>query len=167
MNQQAEGAFEANPPFVPALVVARAAHMRALLDAAEAAGKPLLFATVVGSSAAMRRSAAWAALQQLAASRHGRAQWTIALQQHGYTEGHAHIAKGGAAAATKMSSCESTVLVFASSAAARRWPATDAKEAAVRAAMRRTVPRDLKRATKAAKEVHKQRKLKKKRGAAA
>jgi hypothetical protein len=54
----ASGAFEANPPFVPALVVAMAAHMLALLTAAERRGRALLFAVCVGASAAMRRDEA-------------------------------------------------------------------------------------------------------------
>ena len=61
-----QGAFEANPPFVPALVVAMADHMRALLEAAEQGGRPLLFALCVGASSSMKRDAAWAALQALA-----------------------------------------------------------------------------------------------------
>ena len=61
-----QGAFEANPPFVPALVVAMADHMRSLLEAAEQGGRPLLFALCVGASSSMKRDAAWAALQALA-----------------------------------------------------------------------------------------------------
>ena len=158
----AEGCFEANPPFAPALVVAMATHMQRLLRRAERNARPLLFAVVVGSSSAMKASEAWAALQRLATGDFGRAQWVVPLQHHGYTEGHAHIAKGGAREATKMSSCESTVFLLASSAAAARWPVTHAKEAALRAAMRATIPRNLHRATKANAKVHRQRvKLKK------
>ena len=157
-----EGSFEANPPFAPALVVAMAAHMQRLLRRAERNARPLLFAVVVGSSSAMKASEAWAALQRLASGEFGRAQWVVPLQHHGYTEGHAHIAKGGAREATKMSSCESTVFLLASSAAAARWPVTPAKEATLRAAMRSTIPRNLHRATKANAKVHRQRiKLKK------
>ena len=55
-------------------------------------------------------------------------------------------------------SCESAVFIFASSAAARRWPVTADKEAALRAAMRYTIPRNLKRASKADKAAQRQRK---------
>lgn len=157
-----EGSFEANPPFAPALVVAMAAHMQRLLRRAERNARPLLFAVVVGSSSAMKASEAWAALQRLATGDFGRAQWVVPLQHHGYTEGHAHISKDGARDATKMSSCETTVFLLASSAAAARWPVTPDKEAALRAAMRATIPKNLHRATKANAKVHRQRvKLKK------
>ena len=44
-----QGSYEANPPFVPALVVAMAAHMAALLEAAEHGGRALLFALCAAS----------------------------------------------------------------------------------------------------------------------
>ena len=141
------GAFEANPPFVPALVVAMAGHMRALLEAAERGGRPLLFALCVGASSAMKRDAAWAALQDLASGAFGRAQWSVQLQHHGYTEGHQHISKGSAQEAARMSSCDSSIFIFATTAAARRWPVTPEKEAALRAAMSHTIPRNFKRAS--------------------
>lgn len=133
-----------------------ARHMRALLNRAESRHLPLLFAAVVGASAGMRRSAGWAALLELAASGYGRAHWSIPLHQHGYTQGHAHIAP--AAEATRMSSCESAVFIFATSAAAAAWPATPAKEEALRAGFRMAVPRKLHKATKANRKVHQQRK---------
>jgi len=154
--QPCEGYFEANPPFVPALVVAMVEHMRSLLDRAEVQRRPLLFATVIGSSAGMRRSAGWAGLLALASSAHGRAHWTIPLHRHGYTEGHAHIAARGEGA--RMSSCESTVFIFATSAAAAAFPPTAEKEAALRAGFRMAVPLNLHKASKANKQAHSQKK---------
>ena len=49
------GAFEANPPFVPLLIGAMCKHMEALLAAAEADQQPLLFAVIVGASAGLKR----------------------------------------------------------------------------------------------------------------
>jgi phosphorylated CTD-interacting factor 1 len=158
----AEGCYEANPPFCPPLIGAMARKMGAALDEAERHGRALLFVVVVGASSALRRHAAWAELERLAAGPHGRAHWSIALQHHGYTEGHAHICPGGPREASRMSSCATSVFVLASCAAAKEWPVTPQKEAALRAAMRATVPARLKRATKANKRAHAIKNLKKK-----
>ena len=83
--------------------------MRRLLEAAERKGKPLLFGVVVGASAALRRHAAWRALRQVAASAFGRAEWLFPLHEHGYTEGHAHIMRGGTRESKRMSSCVTAV----------------------------------------------------------
>eukprot|EP00967_Tisochrysis_lutea_P080285 scaffold110165_cov29-Tisochrysis_lutea.AAC.1 len=151
-----QGSFEANPPFVPALVSAMTEHMRSLLDAAEQRNAPLLFATIVGASAGMRRSDAWAALLSLAASPYGRAHWAIPLHRHGFTEGHAHITPRGEC--VRMSSCESAVFIFATSAAAEAFPSTSEKEAAVRAGLRLSIPTKLHKASKANKLAHLQKK---------
>lgn len=151
------GSFQANPPFVPPLVTAMVAHMRSLLDAADRRRAPLLFATVVGASAAMRRSAAWQALLNLASSAHGRAHWDIPLHRHGYTDGHAHISTEAA----RMSSCPSAVFIFATTAAHAAFPPTSDKEAAVRAGMQLAVPRNLHKASKANRRVHLQKKKRK------
>ena len=162
-----EGSFEANPPFAPALIEAMSAHMERLLGAAEAAARPLLFVIIVGASAALRRHVAWASLQALVAGRFGRAQWLVPLHAHGYTEGHAHIQRGGPMEARRLSSCDTAVFVVASSTAAARWPATAAAEASLRAAMRLAIPRKIKqRASKANRQAHAA-KLKRKRGAGA
>jgi hypothetical protein len=152
-----DGSFEANPPFVPYLIDAMARHMEQLLRIAEdseGGSRPLLFAVIVGASAALRRDAAWESLQRVARGQFGRAQWLVPLQDHGYTEGHAHIMRGGASATSRMSSCETAVFIWGSSAAARRWPVTAAAEAELRASMKATVPRQLKRASKANKQAH-------------
>ena len=100
-------------------------------------------------------SEAWAALQRLASGRFGRATYDVPLHQHGYTEGHAHIA---AAAPARMSSCASAIFVVATAAAAEAHPCTPATEASIRAAFRLAVPRKAKRATKAMKAKHEERK---------
>ena len=148
------GAFEANPPFVPLLIGAMCKHMEALLAAAEADQQPLLFAVIVGASAGLKRHDAWQSMQKIAASRFGRAQWLVALHAHGYTEGHAHICKGGAREARRMSSCDTAVFIWATSAAAVKWPATSVAEAALRRAMKATVPKNLHKASKANKLAH-------------
>ena len=149
------GSYEANPPFAPLLITAMAAHLDALLTRADAAGEPLLFVVVVGAGSAARKSEAWAALQRLASGRFGRATYDVPLHQHGYTEGHAHIA---AAAPARMSSCASAIFVVATEAAAEAHPCTPATEASIRAAFRLAVPRKAKRATKAMKAKHEERK---------
>ena len=150
-----EGSFEANPPFAPNLIEGMCRHMGRLLTRAEAAGKALLFVVIVGASAALRRHSAWASLQRVAAGEFGRAQWLVPLHLHGYTEGHAHIMRGDVREARRMSSCDTAVMVWASSLAAARWPATAEAEAAMRAAMRGTVPHKIKqRASKANRAAH-------------
>ena len=57
-----------------------------------------------------------------------------------------------------MSSCDSSIFIFATAAAARRWPVTPQKEAALRAAMSHTIPRNFKRASQASKALHQERK---------
>ena len=153
--------FQANPPFVPSLVLTMASHVRGLLDAAEMGDRELLFVVIVGSSSAMRKSDAWGALQELAHGRFGRSQWIVPLHHHGYTAGHAHIEKEGEQ--RRMSSCESAVFVFASSAANQRWPSTPEKESLFRAAMRLALPQKMKRLRKADQKVSRQRKMSKKR----
>ena len=129
-------------------------HMEQLLHAAQAKGRPLLFAVVVGASAALKRHTAWAAMQRVASGGFGRAQWLVPLHAHGYTEGHAHIVRGGAREARRMSSCDTAVFIWATDAAARRWPASPEAEAAMRTAMRATVPRNLHKASKVNKSAH-------------
>jgi hypothetical protein len=138
--------------------------MRSLLDAAQRQNAPLLFATVVGASAAMRRSEAWQGLLSLASSAHGRAHWDIPLHRHGYTQGHAHIAPPAEAA--RMSSCPSAVFIFSTTAAHAAFPPTPEKEAAMRAGLQLTVPRNLHKASKANKRAHLQKKKSKAKPAA-
>ena len=110
-----------------------------------------------------RRHEARAALPRLAAAR---AQWLVALHTHGYTEGHAHIMRGGARETCRMSSCDTAVFILATSAAAARWPASAAAESALRDAMRAAVPRKIKqRASKANKEAHAAKRKKRGKGA--
>ena len=53
-----------------------------------------------------------------------------------------------------MSSCDTAVFVWASSAGAEQWPVTDGAEAALRAAMKAAIPRTLRKATKANRHAH-------------
>ena len=62
-----------------------------------------------------------------------------------------------------MSSCDSSIFIFATTAAARRRPVTPQKEAALRAAMSHTIPRNFKRASQASKALHQERKKQRKR----
>ena len=136
------GAYEANPPFVPTLILQMCERMHELLRQAEAQREPLLFLVVVGSSAQLRRHEAWEALQRLCDSEFGRARWLLPVNKHGYTEGHAHLKRGGAVGARKRSSCETAVLVYATSAGALRWPARPKAFSALQDAMKgANVPR--------------------------
>ena len=65
--------------------------------------------------------------------------------------------------AARMSSCDSSIFIFATTAAARRWPVTPQKEAALRAAMSHTIPRNFKRASQASKALQHERKKQRKR----
>jgi hypothetical protein len=57
------GSFEVNPPFVEAMYLAVAEHCTELLAAADAHGKALTFAIIVGATEAAQTGAAWEALR--------------------------------------------------------------------------------------------------------
>ena len=107
------------------------------------------FCIIIGASAGTRKHAAWEELMRAASGAFGRAHWRLVLQKHGYLAGHAHIEK--AADRRRMSSCDTSVVVLATDAAARRWPAGPSAESTFRAACELALPRRLKRPSHAMK----------------
>ena len=155
------GSYEANPPFVPLLVEKMVLKMQKLLEVAAASEKELLFVIIVGASSGMRKEEAWNLLTTAASGKFGRANWIVPLHKHGFLAGHAHISK--ASDRTRMSSCDTAIIVLATDAAAQRWPSTAEVEKKIRDALHSSVPRKLKRPTLAARRIHQQRKKKKQR----
>jgi hypothetical protein len=145
----ASGSYEANPPFVPILVEQMLERMMLLLRRAAQLDDELLFCIIIGASAGTRKHAAWEELMRAASGAFGRAHWQLVLQKHGYLAGHAHIEK--AADRRRMSSCDTSVVVLATDAAARRWPASPTAESTFRAACELALPRRLKRPSHAMK----------------
>jgi phosphorylated CTD-interacting factor 1 len=129
-----EGSFEANPPFVPEVMLAAIRHAEALLDAAERAGRALSFAFVVPT---------WEALpfhRHLLGSkwlRHG--HHSLAADEHAFVDGAAH-AKQHSAERSRPSSFGTTVGVIQTSVAANRWPVTSELFAALSETMAAALP---------------------------
>ena len=113
--------FEANPPFVPAVLSRMQAHVEAALLATSA---PLSFAVIIPQ---WEGEDGW---RGLADSPMLRRRFTVAQREHGYLEGSQHWRRSS----FRVSTCDTTVFVIQNDAGAERWPATDATEAAVRAA---------------------------------
>ena len=128
-----EGSFEANPPFVPEVMLAAVAHAEALVSRADAAGAPLSFVFVVPE---------WGGLpfhRRLLASRWRRGEaLSIGAEAHGFVDGAQHVK--GAADLLRESSFATTVAVLQSAAGAARWPATAEAMAEVREAFKAALP---------------------------
>ena len=132
-----EGSFEANPPFVPEVMLKAVEHAEALLQRAEAAGRALSFCFVVP---------AWETLpfwQRLCTTSpwRGRASDPIQLDAdaHAYVDGAAHL-KSEAADRLRPSSFGTTIVALQTSAAAQRWPCDAALRGELVAAFRESLP---------------------------
>jgi hypothetical protein len=125
-----EGSFEANPPFVPEIIIAMCNHMTKLLAASQA---PLSFTIIVGTSPTLQLDPSWHLLLN---SPFLTRSFIIPLQQHGYQTGHQHIEKES----TTMSSCASAVFFWQNASATAKWPVDEAIEVRLREAFRATLP---------------------------
>eukprot|EP00457_Paulinella_chromatophora_P004754 gb/GEZN01004767.1/.p1 GENE.gb/GEZN01004767.1/~~gb/GEZN01004767.1/.p1 ORF type:complete len:583 (-),score=85.67 gb/GEZN01004767.1/:124-1872(-) len=150
--QPIEGSFQINPPFVGFLVSRLCLHLEALMRRAEAKQKALTFVLVVGANSASRRHVAWTQLQ---ASSFKRAETLIKLHEHGYFEGEQHISKES----TRLSTCDSGVFVWQTSAAMTQRPVEDEVMKRVVASFRSSVPHKLRKTPKLFKQRAKAKKL--------
>lgn len=123
------GAFEANPPFVNATMLAMARHIIALLDAAAAAGSSLLFFVIVPSWT----DAYFFAL--LRDSRHTRLTRSEGRKAHEYIDGLQHRA----GRCTWGANVDSTWFVLATDAAVAERAIGPSTAVALAAAFARTV----------------------------
>jgi hypothetical protein len=138
------GSFQANPPFVPTMIGDMCSHMTSLLVAAEAAGEALAFVIVVGASGSLKSSPAWTQLTTGAdtsagsAARFVKHHLVVRLQDHRYKEGNQHMKKSGKkrGQGERMSSCDTSVLFWQTTAASQQWPVNDDKLARLQAAFR-------------------------------
>lgn len=126
-----KGAYELNPPFVPALLDRAASHALALIAAAEAAGSALTFAVVLPG---------WGELEGRAGlllSPLKRLSMRVAAADHGFVDGAAHARRDP----FRSSPYDTDLVVLQTAAAARKNP-VDARqlEAELRAAFAACVP---------------------------
>jgi len=112
------GSFEMNPPFVPEVLLAAAAHAEKLLAAAETAGDRLSFAVVVP---AWREVPMWGALEG-SAFRRGEAL-IITAAAHGFCDGAQHCRPPSER--HRVSSYDTGVFFLQTTNGARRWPVTE------------------------------------------
>ena len=110
------GSFEANPPFVPEVMLAAVHHAEGLIEKAEASGEALSFCFIVPT---------WEALafhQQLKASQWLRGELLLLdATGHAFVDGAAHT-KELASDRMRPSSFGTTVGVIQSSEGAAKWP---------------------------------------------
>ncbi len=124
------GSFEANPPFVPNLILKMAEHMHQLLVRAdgdsshakahgqdqgeEAPGSPLCFIVIIPS---WDTTMGWRALNESPFLTH---HLRLAQREHGYTEGAQHCRRSR----YRISVGDTSVFFLQSKAARRKWPVT-------------------------------------------
>ncbi|KAG5177695.1 phosphorylated CTD interacting factor 1 WW domain-containing protein [Tribonema minus] len=125
----ASGSYEANPPFVPAVMDMMTEHMNALLRAAAAAGAALMFTVIVP---AWEHEASW---RRLARSPHAqRRRLLLAQRDHGYCEGRQQLRRTRYKIASAPTSvfflqtpaAAANVFFLQTPAAAAKWPVTEA-----------------------------------------
>ncbi|CAK4609507.1 unnamed protein product [Aphanomyces euteiches] len=108
------GCFEANPPFVPALISKMAKHMTTCLENA-AANAPLCFIIIIP---AWEHTEGWQLLEQSRFNQH-----TLHLSQknHGYCEGKQQMRP----TRYRIASFDTSVFVWQNKAAIAKWPVTE------------------------------------------
>ncbi|KAF6254202.1 phosphorylated CTD interacting factor 1 WW domain-containing protein [Scenedesmus sp. NREL 46B-D3] len=124
------GSFEANPPFVPALLTATAQHVLALLQQAEAARTALSFCVLVPG---WQEVAGW---QMMSSSSHLRRSLVVAAADHGYCDGASHQRRD----LYRQSPYDSAILFLQTTAAAAKWPVSDSLIQQLQAAMASCCP---------------------------
>ena len=138
------GSFEANPPFVPNLILKMAEHMHQLLVRADGdrthaetsgedegeevrtkfAGSPLCFIVIIPS---WDTTMGWRALNESPFLAH---HLRLAQREHGYTEGAQHCRRSR----YRISVGDTSVFFLQSRAAQRKWPVTPEALEDIRAA---------------------------------
>eukprot|EP00879_Flechtneria_rotunda_P019913 GHRR01020930.1.p1 GENE.GHRR01020930.1~~GHRR01020930.1.p1 ORF type:complete len:319 (+),score=124.78 GHRR01020930.1:528-1484(+) len=106
------GSYEANPPFVPAILTATAKHILTLLQAAEAAQAAVSFTVLMPGWTEVE---GWKLLQQSSFLRNS---LMVAAADHGYCDGASHQRKD----LFRQSPYDSGILFLQTSAAAAKWP---------------------------------------------
>jgi hypothetical protein len=108
------GCCEATPPFVPAVIHVMNERMHALLTQADTTATPLMFVVIIPT---WRKTASW---QMVYSNRFKRHHFSIAQDEHGYTEG----AQFMRATRFRVSTCDTSVFFLQSAAARDKWPVT-------------------------------------------
>ena len=112
-----EGSFEANPPFVPNLMLKMAEHMHMLLTKADEDDdqKALCFVVIIPS---WEHTMGWRALLKSPYCRH---HMRLLQRKHGYTEGAQHCRRSR----YRISVGDTSVFFLQSKSAMKRWPVTE------------------------------------------
>jgi phosphorylated CTD-interacting factor 1 len=122
-----EGSFEANPPFIPELMLAMFTHISSLLTASTG---PMSYVVIVPG---WEDDPAWIALSK---SKFLRRRWIVAATDHGYCDGAQHQRQDR----YRESPYDTGVFILQNDQGARRWPSGPEVEAALRVAMAHAVP---------------------------
>ncbi|WIA19184.1 hypothetical protein OEZ85_003829 [Tetradesmus obliquus] len=128
--QLKHGSYEANPPFVPALLTATAQHVLALLQQAEAAGGALSFCVLVPG---WTEVAGWGLMNS---SSFLQRSLVVAAADHGYCDGASHQRCD----LYRQSPYDSAILFLQTTAAAAKWPVHDGLLQQLQAAMASCCP---------------------------
>ena len=125
------GSFELNPPFSAELYAALINRCHDFLATAEADGRALSFALVIGATAPALQLPSIASLPQ---SPYFRGRLVVGVADHAYVCGRQHMQPRP----KQFRACDTGVFFLQSSAGALEWPVTDAGLADLRAAFGRS-----------------------------
>ena len=120
------GAFLANPPFDPPLVLSMASHMQSLLDEADQHGRHLAFIVVIPT---WPEQQCWKALRD---SKHNASHLRLPRSKHAYLDGGQHI--GRRESPIRLSNHDSSVFFLLSRKAKQGTPMTFERERRLREA---------------------------------
>ncbi|KAL1500302.1 hypothetical protein AB1Y20_012968 [Prymnesium parvum] len=116
--QVIEGSFEANPPFIPAVIGEMGRTMNSALKAADHAGVALSFVVVVPSWSEDKADR----FASLANSAYLRRQLVAHHREHHYFEGAQHQRRVGK---MRRATCDTAIYILQTASAAQRWSASD------------------------------------------
>ena len=111
-----EGSFEANPPFVDALIYKMAVKMNLLLSQANKNRKPLSFVVIIPE---WDQTQGW---NELNDSKYLRNHIVLQQRDHGYTEGAQHVLSNSR---FRIATFNTSIFVLQSKRGKKKWPVTD------------------------------------------
>lgn len=111
-----EGSFEANPPFVDALIYKMAVKMNLLLSEANKNKKALSFVVIIPE---WDQTQGWRKLND---SKYLRNHIVLQQRDHGYTEGAQHLLSNSR---FRIATFNTSIFVLQSKRGKKKWPVTD------------------------------------------
>ncbi|CAM9239464.1 unnamed protein product, partial [Ectocarpus fasciculatus] len=122
------GSFEANPPFIPEVMMTMCTHITTLLTTASG---PMSFVVIIPG---WEDDPAWIALSE---SKFKKQQWLIAACDHGYCDGAQHQRQDR----YRESTYDTGVFVLQNDLGAKKWPSNNPLvESSLREAMAHAIP---------------------------